>query len=585
MSPNDVQQIKERLGIEEVVGTYLKLEQAGRNLKALCPFHNEKTPSFTISPDRGTYYCFGCGAKGDIFTFVQEFEGIDFSGALKILADRAGIQITKKSSSEKEKYDRLRSALELSTKFFQLHLSKNDEVGQYLKNRGLTEETISQWRLGFVPAGWENLYSFLQKKGFTDSEINDAGLIKKGDRGKNYDRFRSRIIFPIMDSGGRPVAFTGRIWKGKDEEAKYLNSPETPLFEKSKILYGFDKAKAAIRKSDFSILVEGQMDLILSHQSGYKNTVASSGTALTKEQLELISRISKKMVIAYDSDSAGFRASEKAWKMALSLGMDIKVAPIPIGQDPADVIVSGANQWRKIIRESKHIIEIIAEKIHFESKDSRDKGKKVSENLIPYLSSISGNIDQAHFINLVSDKLDIPESSIRAEVDKYVSKDDLYGESNKLNQNSILDSQQNEILSKNHESFKIEKRLLGIMFWQEEQEAPAIKCDEFKEKIKEVVGVNFQNIYEEAIRERESLIFSTEELYSKLINKKGEIDKIGLKNSIVDLLKNLKLKYLLKERDVYNLRLKQAEKINDDSSVKECLEQIHKLSKKINNSS
>lgn len=585
MSQNEVQQIKDRLSIDEVVGSYLKLEKAGKNLKARCPFHNEKTPSFTLSTDRGTYYCFGCGAKGDIFTFVQEFEGIDFTGALKILADRAGIELTKQNPEVKEKYDRLRSILEISTKFFQIHLSRNQEVKDYLKTRGLTEETINEWRIGFVPQGWENLYSFLQKKGFKNSEIEEAGLIKQGNAGKYYDRFRSRIIFPIFDSGGRPVAFTGRIWQGKDDEAKYLNSPETPLFEKSKILYGFDKAKTAIRKSDFSILVEGQMDLILSHQAGYKNAVASSGTALTEEQLHLISRISEKMVIAYDSDGAGFRASEKAWQMALNLGMDIKIAPIPQGQDPADVIVSDIGKWKSIIKDSKHIIEIIAEKIIGESQDNREKGKKVSEKLIPYLASISSNIDQAHFVKLISDKLNIPEESIRREVDKYVpdSRESIIANNNLKVLGKVSDSSGNSgIFDKNDKLYKVEKQLLGIIFWQENHKEPVIKHQDFKDKIKEIIGPDYQNLYQEIEKEKENLIFKTEEIYSELIDNEGQVDITKLKNNIAELLKNLKLKYLIKDRDRYNQKLKAFENQKNDNIVNECLIKIQELTSQIN---
>jgi DNA primase len=588
MSQNDVQQIKDRLGIEEVIGSYIRLEKAGKNLKARCPFHNEKTPSFTLSPDRGTYYCFGCGAKGDIFSFVQEFEGIDFPDALKILADRAGIELTKQSPEKTEKYNRLRSVLELSTKFFEVHLSRKPEVIEYLKNRGLTEETINEWRIGFVPKGWENLYSFLQKKGFKTQEIEEAGLIKKGDKGKYYDRFRSRIIFPIFDSGGRPVAFTGRIYEGKEDDAKYLNSPETPLFEKSKILYGFDRAKTAIRKSDFSILVEGQMDLIMSHQAGYKNAVASSGTALTEDQLKLISRISEKMVIAYDSDGAGFRASEKAWKMALNLGMDIKIAPMTGDEDPADVISKDVSEWKKIIKDSKHIIEIITEKILDEAQDNRSKGKMVSEKLIPYLHSISSSIDQAHFIKLISDKLDIPEDSIRREVDKYTpeTSDSYVSSSNfKRDQNFGVDGGSLNTLkdSGSDNSLKIERELFGIIFWQENLEKPVIKHSDFTEKIKEIIKDDFSKVFEKMESEKENLIFSTEEIYSGIINSKGEIDKGKLKNSIIDLLKNLKLKYLYKERDEYTKFLKQAEEKQDDVKVEEYLLKIQELSKRINN--
>ncbi|MFA6274514.1 MAG: DNA primase, partial [Candidatus Paceibacterota bacterium] len=336
-----VQKIKERLSIEEVVSSYIKLERAGANLKAKCPFHNEKTPSFFISPDRGSYYCFGCSAKGDIFTFVEEFEGLDFKGALKLLAEKAGVQLedykyNKEAESEKEKLYR---AMEEATKFFENNLIENSEVLNYLKSRGLEDKTIKDFRIGFIKNDWRELYTFLQKKGFTEIELEKAGLIKKTEKGY-YDRFRGRIMFPISDSSGRIIAFSGRLFQDDGKSAKYLNSPETPIFNKSSVLYGLDRAKESIRKNNFSILVEGQFDLILSHQAGFRNTIATSGTALSdstisKENvvsnLGLLRRLSGNIVLAFDADKAGFNAANRASKIALSFGMDVKVASMPDG--------------------------------------------------------------------------------------------------------------------------------------------------------------------------------------------------------------------------------------------------------------
>src|SRR3989344_5138874 len=241
-----VQKIKERLSIEEVVSSYIKLDRAGTNLRAKCPFHNEKTQSFFVSPNRGSYYCFGCGASGDIFTFVEEFEGLDFKGALKLLANKAGVPLEayskemKEAENEKEKLYRV---MEEATKFFENNLRDNKQIQEYLKSRD-----------------------------FTDNEIERAGLAKKPEDTNKamYDRFRGRTMFPISDSSGRIVAFSGRIFEDDGKSAKYLNSPDTPIFQKSSILYGLDKAKQSIRKNDFSIVVEGQFDLILSHQAGFR---------------------------------------------------------------------------------------------------------------------------------------------------------------------------------------------------------------------------------------------------------------------------------------------------------------------------
>jgi len=294
MSSSPTDQIKERLGIVDVVGAYLTLEKAGNNLKAKCPFHNEKTPSFFVSPSRNTFYCFGCGEKGDIFTFVERFEGLDFRGALKVLSEKAGVPITFESQTVRDERTRIYDVMKEAVSYFELTLKNEGKVKNYLSERGLTTGTVQRFQLGYAKSEWNALSDQLIKKGYSEKEIEKAGLIKLSDserpRDKNtykeryYDRFRGRIMFPIADASGRVIAFSGRLFPEEDGNAKYINSPETVLFNKSKVLYGYDKAKHTIRKANFSIVVEGQMDLLMSHQSGFPNTVALSGTALTLSQ-------------------------------------------------------------------------------------------------------------------------------------------------------------------------------------------------------------------------------------------------------------------------------------------------------------
>ncbi|HQO70878.1 MAG TPA: DNA primase [Candidatus Paceibacterota bacterium] len=301
---SSVQKIKERLSIVDVVSSYISLEKAGKNYKAKCPFHNEKTPSFFVSPDRGTYYCFGCNAKGDIFSFVEKFEGTDFLGALKILADRAGVDLEEYKNKNKDKTELYYEIMEEATIFFEDNLKAKLEARSYLLSRGLNDQSIEKFRIGFAPDSWSSLINHLKKKDFKTEDILAVGLIKKKDTPDQtqkedhyYDRFRSRIMFPISDSAGRIIAFSGRIF-GQSEDskdgivnAKYLNSPETPLFNKSSVLFGLDKAKSSIRNLGYSIVVEGQMDLILSHQSGFTNTVAVSGTAFTDSLVDSQNKI------------------------------------------------------------------------------------------------------------------------------------------------------------------------------------------------------------------------------------------------------------------------------------------------------
>ena len=265
---NNIEQIKERLNIVDVVSSYIKIEKAGMNFKACCPFHNEKTPSFFISPDRGTFKCFGCGEGGDIFTFVEKYGGLDFKGSLKILAEKAGVELIKENPQKISERNRIYDVLEKSTSFFQNNLMENKSALEYLKNRGIEDRIINQFRLGFASDEWQSLYNHLKKEGYSDIEIEKAGLIKKKEGGGGfYDRFRNRIIFPLFDNSDRPVAFSGRLFEKEQgsnkDTAKYLNSPETLLFSKSNILYAYNFAKDMMRKLDFSILVEGQMDLLM----------------------------------------------------------------------------------------------------------------------------------------------------------------------------------------------------------------------------------------------------------------------------------------------------------------------------------
>ena len=334
-----VQQIKDKLSIVDVVSPYVKLTRAGRYWKGLSPFNKEKTPSFMLSPDRGSYYCFSSGQGGDMFTFIEKMEGVDFKGAMKILAEKAGVEIVfSKGGPDKEKVDRLRDAVQEAENFYARGLDEKGETYKYALSRGLTPETIREWNLGFAPDTWRALLEHLAGLGYTTQEMLDAGLIKEADekRGTFYDRFRNRLMFPIRDSAGRTVAFTGRALAA-DDLAKYLNSPETILYKKGQLLFGMDRAKDAIRTRGFAILVEGQFDLILLHQIGFQNTVALSGTALTDEHISLIKRYADNLMLALDADRAGLAAGQKHAITALRAGMRVKAVRLPPGKDPADL--------------------------------------------------------------------------------------------------------------------------------------------------------------------------------------------------------------------------------------------------------
>lgn len=423
------QQIKEKLNIVDVVGQYVTLKRAGRTYTARCPFHNEKTPSFHVSPERGTYKCFGCGEGGDIFSFVEKMEGIDFLTALKQLAERAGVTLEKKfvqNPEHKEHDEHLREVCEEATKFFEATLAEKKEVREYLHSRGVTDETIRTWRLGYAPAAWEELSRYLSVKGFSKDDMVDAGFAVRSEKkpGEIFDRFRGRIIFPIFDAAGRPIGVSGRFFervpgqKEEGEPAKYVNSPETALFKKSKTLYGFDRAKNAIRKADCILLVEGQFDLVLAHQSGLPFTVALSGTALTEDHLHLLSRLSKRLVLALDADAAGVRAGLRSAEMALRAGFDVKVPTFPEGKDPADIARENPELLKAAIRTSKTAVEFFLDALWPGARDERAYKKAVELQVLPLIASIGSKIEQEHFVRVVAQKLGVSEAAILSEVAK-----------------------------------------------------------------------------------------------------------------------------------------------------------------------
>ncbi|MBX4198712.1 DNA primase [Candidatus Parcubacteria bacterium] len=410
----NVEEVKDRLDIAEVIGGYVKVDKAGANFKAKCPFHNEKTPSFFISPARQSYYCFGCGAKGDIFTFVEEMEGVDFKEALKTLAAKAGVELKYERGESKGDTDKLYDALEEAAAFFESGLEASAEAKKYLASRGVSDESVKEWRLGYVPEDWRLLREHMLGKGYDDVTLTKAGLIKMSVDHKDkepYDVFRGRVIFPIFDASGRVIAFSGRAL-APDATPKYLNSPDTPLFVKSDVLYGLDKAKQDIRKKDYTVLVEGQLDLVLSHQSGVKNTVASSGTAFTAQHLERLRRLSPRILLAFDSDEAGSKASERSTVLALSLGLEVKLAKMPEGSDPADMVKTNPESWKDVLRKAKPAIEVFLDEILSEEKDARKVGKAIEKKVLPLILLLSSSIERSHFVSLIGKRTGLKEEHI-----------------------------------------------------------------------------------------------------------------------------------------------------------------------------
>jgi len=414
MASKTIEEIKNKLSIVDVVAPYVKLIKAGRYQKGLSPFTKEKTPSFFVSPDRGTYHCFSSNEGGDIFSFIERMEGVDFKGALKILAEQAGVEIVYEAPKKKDARDKLYQAVSLAEQFYKEQLQGSDIAKEYAKGRGITGETARDWGIGYAPDDWRTLLTYAEGKGIDIPTLLNAGLIKESDgkKGTYYDRFRNRLMFPIRDIAGRTVGFSGRTLSTDKEEAKYLNSPETDIYKKSELLYGLDKAKQEIRTRGYALVVEGQMDLMLCHQAGFANTIALSGTAFTETQMSLIMRFAKNVMLALDSDKAGINSAEKSAALAIALGCKVKVVPMPEGEDPADIIVKDEKVFADMVAKSVHIIDFLSAHYVHMGRDTRHALELVEQHVIPLIKVIPSPIEREHFVGEVAEVLGVSSAAV-----------------------------------------------------------------------------------------------------------------------------------------------------------------------------
>ncbi len=392
---NHLDEIRAKLSIEELVGGYIQLKKAGRNLKGLCPFHNDSRPSFMVSPEKGIAYCFSCNTGGDIFKFIQLTEKVDFPEAVKILADRVGVRLPSYKPEVQDEKRRILKANELTCHFFQEQLKQTPAARAYFEGRGLSEETLQRFSLGFSPDSFHYLKDHLKNQGFNDRELLVAGLLNQRSMADNntYDRFRGRLMFPIHDHQGNVVGFGGRITG--DGEPKYLNSPDTPVYNKSYVLYGLHLAKEAIKQNDLAILTEGYMDVITAHQAGSQNVIATSGTALTTGQLRLLKRYTKNVALAFDQDQAGMEATKRAVELAKEADLEVKIIMIPDGKDPDECIKHSKNAWFKAIDEAIPVIDFyFSVAFNQHDKETLEGRKAIAAFLLPIIKLYPTKLEQ-----------------------------------------------------------------------------------------------------------------------------------------------------------------------------------------------
>ncbi len=418
-----IEDVKQKTDIVEVIGQYTTLTKAGRTFRGLCPFHSEKRPSFFVYPEQQSWHCFGaCSTGGDVFSFIMKKQSLDFGAALRLFAERAGGSIPSRSEpeGEKDEKERLYQLNGAAVQYFHnllLNSPAGEKARKYLVGRGLSAKVISEFQLGFSLDNWEALKGYLLERGYAESELLEAGLILATETGKTHDRFRNRLMFPISDARGRVTGFGARVLD--DSLPKYLNSPQTPLFDKSGTLYGINLAAPAIRQQGLAVIVEGYMDVIVAHQYGFSNVVASMGTAITEKQVNILKRLTRNMVLAMDADAAGEEAMLRCVGYENSLEAEVKVVVLPAGKDPDDVIKEGPQTWQQLLDRALPVVDytfnMVTARLNLTT--ARDKVLAVDE-LLPVIAGIKDTVRQSHYLQKLAFLVKVSERNLEATLRK-----------------------------------------------------------------------------------------------------------------------------------------------------------------------
>ena len=574
------QLVKDKLDIVDFLRQYVELKSAGKNFKARCPFHKEKTPSFMVSPERQSWHCFGsCGDGGDIIKFLMKYENLEFYDALKILAEKAGVEIQAGANRDFQANNALYKAMGAAKDFYKTQLVASPAVNQYLLDRGLKKETAQEFELGLAPEGSDVLTSHLLKSGHRIEDIEKAGLAVKTERGTYWDRFRGRIMFPIYNHVGKAVAFTGRVLPGNDNPnvGKYVNSPETPIFQKSKVLYGFHKTKNDIRETKQAVLVEGQMDFLMVWQDGIKNVVASSGTALTQDHLAVLRRLADELVLSFDADEAGANASERAIDLANSHDFSVRLLIIedPQLKDPADVVRHQPGTIKNSIGKAKSAMEYY---LHRYIKDLPADLKSKKQSLRAMLSkikSLSSPIDRSHWLKELSAIVAIEEKILAEEMESLQTALAL-----KTREPAPAEQQLKEELSRRD---LILQRLLGVLLHMK-SDLQTIK--DYMQYIPEKYLEAYKNIYEK--QEAGAAPSDLDEMMS-MVSMRFSLENNDLENDVLEkeaqtLLRQLKIEHLKERRQQVRKLIQELERLDDQAQLQEALKEFHNISRELENS-
>lgn len=572
-------EVKERLAVEDVVGEYIELKRAGRNLKGLSPFTKERTPSLIVSPEKQIWTDFSSNQGGDIFSFVMMMEGIDFKAALEILARKAGVELKQYQSAggaarAKQKV-RVQEALELATKYYHASLTKNKTALDYVvKKRGYGKQIISNFNIGYAPDSGQALRSFLQKRGYKDEELKAAGLVTQRHRGF-ADMFRGRIMVPLSDGQGNPVGFTARVLD--DSLPKYINTPQTIVYDKSRNVFGLHLAKESIREKNFSVVVEGNMDVVASHKTSVKNVVATAGTAITLDHLKQVYRISNDVRLAFDQDRAGIQATERAIPLAQSLGVRLSVIDVPEGKDPDELIAKNPKAWESAVETSVYVMDWLIERYKSLHDVSSAEGKRsFSDKVLGVLSQIPDPVEQEHYLKLVSEITNTSTAALQRKLEQVGNK-----QTKKLkkprNQPVVVEKQQDSAF---------QDMLLGMALRYNDLERsfkdlqPKLFSGEARQAVAEYImntggNESVQEVpaelqkYEDYVK---LILFKTEELYDERSASDRLIAAIGLARKLIEDNQKTQKKLLSKQ-------IRTAEEAGDTKKKQELLIKFNELLK------
>ncbi|MFH1036517.1 MAG: DNA primase [Patescibacteria group bacterium] len=583
MVNSPIEEIKNRLDIIEVIGSYIKLQKTGANFRAVCPFHSEKKPSFFVSPARQIWHCFGCAKGGDIFKFIMEIEGVEFGDALRTLAQKAGIELKpmrRENIEMRSERQRLYEINELATRFFEKQLEGSvvgKEAKEYLIGRKISEDSIKEWRLGYSPDAWQGLLDFLVSKGYKNDEVEKTGLAIRNEKGSFYDRFRGRIMFPVFDLNSQVVGFGGRVFREKDKQeiAKYVNTSNTVLYDKSRVLYGSDKAKLEVRKQDSCVLVEGYVDAIMCHQEGFKNTVAVSGTALTPYQLKVLKRYTENLFLAFDMDVAGDTATKRGIDLAQLQGFNIKIITMKEDSDPADIICEDPKNWERAIADAKSILDFYFETTFSRFDDKTPDGKKsISKILLPVIKRIPNQIEKSHWIQELARKLSVRDDDIIEELKKVKLEEETYG----------LEKEEVPNLPQKSRRELLEERLVTMSLISPEDCSAGI-CEEDLEFFSPQISKLFSCLKNKKNSDEDELPEDVRDLFNYL-SLKAEVEaglsKEDIKEEFENCLESIRGLEIKNKLAEISQSLKSAEYEKNPGKISELKEKANKLAQKLN---